>query len=102
VVVELRLRRLWGAPQDWPFEGDDERVLRRLLARLDEFKSDPDSGEAVLIAAEGGGHVLGAWTRQGARQLEGAISHGMAIGQVPSSDLWGDVRDTLLLALSGK
>ena len=47
--LTLKLLHLWGTPQAWTFEGDDEETLALILSDLDEFKADTKSKRAVLF-----------------------------------------------------
>jgi hypothetical protein len=59
-------------------DGDEERELRDLLKRMDEWKAEPERRSAVLLAAEENGTLVGAWNREGAKQsgneTRGAVS----------------------------
>jgi hypothetical protein len=71
-MLDLTLRHLWtetGAPITWRVTDDDERELRGLLRRLDEWKADPEMRSAVLLAAEEDGTLVGAWSREGTSDL---------------------------------
>lgn len=92
----LKLRYLWGAPKEWRFDDDDEAALRAMLRDLDEeFGADPESKQAVLVAKEDDGSLVGAWNRAGAARLASVI-----IFEPPSS-LWIDVRNALENAVTG-
>jgi hypothetical protein len=96
--IKLELRHLWtstGSPLTWSFEGSDERELRHLLERLDEFKADPAKRSAVLVATEDDGATIGAWTRQGAAHLQALIE------AIPGTADWMNVRHALRDAVTG-
>jgi hypothetical protein len=71
-VIDLTLRHLWtstDAPITWRVTDDDERELRDLLGRLDEWKADPEMRSAVLLAHEEDGTLIGSWNREGTSKL---------------------------------
>jgi hypothetical protein len=71
-MIDLTLRHLWtetDAPVTWRVTDDDERELRDLLKRLDEWKAEPEKRSAVLLAAEEDGTLVGAWNREGTSHL---------------------------------
>jgi hypothetical protein len=94
VAVTLKLLHLWGVPQEWTFEDEDEDTLTRMLGDLDEFKADTRSKRAVLVA-EKDGKIVGTWTHDGVRRLASTIV------AAPSSPQWLEVRHVLEDAASG-
>jgi hypothetical protein len=92
--VTLKLLHLWGAPQAWTFDGEDEAALVGMLSDLDEFRADGRFKSAVLFA-EREGKIVGAWTRDGIRRLATTIV------QSPPSPQWLEVRHVLEDAASG-
>jgi hypothetical protein len=94
MALTLKLLRLWGAPQAWTFEGDDETMLARMLSDLNEFKANAASRRAVLVA-EREGRIIGTWTRDGVRRLASTIV------SEPHSDEWLPVRNALEDAATG-
>jgi hypothetical protein len=97
MAAKLELRHLWGAPQDWLFDGEDESALRHLLVDLDEFNTDPETVTAVLVATEEDGSIIGAWTRARATSLARTI-----VASPPTSDpVWLELYGTFDDAVTG-
>ena len=40
MTLTLKLLRLWGAPQEWPLDGDEAEALRPWLGNFDDFKAN--------------------------------------------------------------
>ena len=95
MTLTLKLLHLWGAPQDWPLEGDDAEALRLWLRNFDEFKADMKS-KAVVFVADNDGRIIGAWNREGIRAIASALDR-----SPPSpSPIWLEIRNALLDAAS--
>lgn len=97
-MIDLTLRHLWtstGGPLTWRVDGEDERELRDLLRRLDEWKAEPEKRSAVLLAAEEDGTLLGAWNREGAAHLWHMLD------AIPRSEGLMQVRHALSYAVTG-
>ena len=94
MAVTLKLLHLWGAPQAWTFEGEDEQALERMLSGLDEFIADARSKVAVLFV-EKEGKIVASWTRDGVRRFASMIVSS------PSSPEWLEVRSALEAAATG-
>ena len=92
--LTLKLLHLWGTPQAWKFDGEDEEALALMLSDLDEFKADTKSKRAVLFV-EKEDKIVGSWTRDGVRRLATTIV------QSPPSPQWLEVRHVLEDAASG-
>ena len=98
MALRLELRYLWtctGGPRSWSFDSYEEQDLRGLLSNLDEFRANPESRSAVLLATDDDGAIIGAWNRAGAAQLRGSIDR---IGRLPD---WLDLRNALHDAVTG-
>jgi hypothetical protein len=88
VAVTLELLHLWGAPQAWTFDGEDEQVLERMLTGLDEFTAEARPKVAVLFV-ERAGKIVASWTCDGLRRLASMIVSS------PSSPQWLEMRTAL-------
>jgi hypothetical protein len=67
VLVVSVTGRAWNGPKYWSVEDEgDERLVLHWLARLDDFAADRDA--AYLLAADDE-QSIGAWSKEGARQL---------------------------------
>lgn len=88
MAATLKLLHLWGAPQAWTFDGEDEQELERMLTGLDEFEADTRSKVAVLFV-EREGKIVASWTRDGLRRFASMIVSS------PSSPQWADIRNAL-------
>lgn len=97
-MIKVTLRHLWtrtGGPLTWGFDGADERDMRDLLNRLDDWKADPELRSAVLLAHEDDGSLVGAWNREGASHLRDMID------MIPRSGDWLDMRRALRDGVTG-
>ena len=94
MAITLKLLHLWGAPQAWTFDGDDEQTLEQMLTGLDEFEANAKSKQAVLFI-EREGKIVASWTREGVRLLASMIASS------PSSPQWLEVRSVLEDAATG-
>jgi hypothetical protein len=97
-VIDLTLRHLWtstGAPITWRVTGNDEDELSELLKRMHEWKAEPESRAAVLVAVEEDGTLIGAWNREGTAQLV------QMIDMVPRSNDLLQIRHALMHGVTG-
>lgn len=82
-------------PLTWELNGEDERDLRDLLSRLDEYGASPARPRAVLIATDDTGKLVGGWDRNGAAELVALLD------AVPRSAELTELRNALLTGLEG-
>lgn len=97
-MIDITLRHLWtstGVPVTWRVSGDDERELRDLLGRLDEWKAELERRSAVLLASAEDGTLIGAWSRDGAEHLWNMID------AVPHSEGLMQIRHALMDGVTG-